>query len=288
MEKNNETTGNSNPNLFRQPKPQQNNAYKKSSNYKNWNPGKYTKPKVDGDQRSELGSQDQTQKSSALNPALNVEQKFKASEGFIPYANRLKKHFDDFHQKKSHFEQDQQYIQQMRLQNKFTGSENHSYNYHSSTGGVDSLGTVEISELRTEADVKPNSLSLLDSTNDSTKVPVIKSSNDKASRGVISYFDNPESDPEYDSDSSAASGDLSKMAMMTAADFNRDRYARYEIHESEMKDYVRTITYKNCIEYCSEQYMKVNIYFILNYFANTYIPRYIINSENCTQWHNLE
>lgn len=59
--------------------------------------------------------------------------------------------------------------------------------------------------------------------------------------------------------SSEVSGDLNKLHMMTAIDFDRDRYARYGIHESEIKDYVRTITYKNSIEYCTEKYIKVNI-----------------------------
>lgn len=64
---------------------------------------------------------------------------------------------------------------------------------------------------------------------------------------------------EYDSECESDPGDLEKMNMMTAADFNDDRYARYGIHESEIKDYVRTITFKNCIEYCSKGYIKVNI-----------------------------
>lgn len=63
-----------------------------------------------------------------------------------------------------------------------------------------------------------------------------------------------------DDNSSEVSGDLNKLQMMTAVDFDRDRYARYGIHESEIKDYVRTITYKNSIEYCTEKYIKVNIF----------------------------
>jgi len=65
---------------------------------------------------------------------------------------------------------------------------------------------------------------------------------------------------EYDSECESDPGDIEKMNMMTAADFNDDRYARYGIHESEIKDYVRTITFKNCIEYCSKGYIKVNIF----------------------------
>lgn len=61
----------------------------------------------------------------------------------------------------------------------------------------------------------------------------------------------------HDSDSSEPSGDLEKLELMTAADFDNDRYARYTIHEMEMKDYVRTISFKNCIEHCSDDYIKV-------------------------------
>jgi len=60
---------------------------------------------------------------------------------------------------------------------------------------------------------------------------------------------------EYDSDCDSDPGDLEKMKIMTAADYNVDRYARYGIHESEIKDYVRTITYKNCIEYCTKEHI---------------------------------
>lgn len=54
-------------------------------------------------------------------------------------------------------------------------------------------------------------------------------------------------------------GDLDKLNKMTAKDFDDDRYARFGIHEYEMKDYIRTIAYKNCIEHCSENHFKVNI-----------------------------
>lgn len=67
-----------------------------------------------------------------------------------------------------------------------------------------------------------------------------------------------EQDLNYDSDLSDVSGDLEKLHMMTAADFDRDRYARYGVHESEIKDYVRTITYMNSIEYCTDKFIKVN------------------------------
>lgn len=66
-------------------------------------------------------------------------------------------------------------------------------------------------------------------------------------------------DLAYESDTSGDSGDLDKLNMMTAIDFNLDRYARYSVHECEIKDYVRTITYKNCIEQCAERYIEVNI-----------------------------
>lgn len=45
--------------------------------------------------------------------------------------------------------------------------------------------------------------------------------------------------------------------MMTAADFDRDRYARFGTHESEVKDYIRTMAYKSCIECCAVSQMKV-------------------------------
>lgn len=64
---------------------------------------------------------------------------------------------------------------------------------------------------------------------------------------------------DYNSDSSEKdSVGLHKLQMMTAADLNIDRYARYNLHEEEIKDYVRTITYQNCIEYCAKRYIKVN------------------------------
>lgn len=57
-------------------------------------------------------------------------------------------------------------------------------------------------------------------------------------------------------------GDLEKLNKMTAKDFDDDRYARFGIHESEIKDYIRTISYKSCIEHCAENHFKVNINFI--------------------------
>lgn len=63
---------------------------------------------------------------------------------------------------------------------------------------------------------------------------------------------------DHDSDS-GTSGNLEKLHLMTAADFDRDRYARYGVHESEIKDYVRTITFLNSIEYCANKFIKVNI-----------------------------
>lgn len=57
-----------------------------------------------------------------------------------------------------------------------------------------------------------------------------------------------------------ASSGLDKLQLMTAIDFHNDQYARYSIHESEIKDSVRTNTYKNCIEYCSKNYIKVNLF----------------------------
>ncbi|XP_027840234.2 uncharacterized protein LOC114121922 [Aphis gossypii] len=67
----------------------------------------------------------------------------------------------------------------------------------------------------------------------------------------------------YDSDCDSDPGDLEKMKIMTAADYNLDRYARYGIHESEIKDYVRTITYKNCIEYCTKEFIKDKIVLVI-------------------------
>jgi len=88
------------------------------------------------------------------------------------------------------------------------------------------------------------------------------------------FLDNHENS-EYDSECESDPGDLEKMSMMTAADFNDDRYARYGIHESEIKDYVRTITYKNCIEYCSKGYIKVNINYIISIKLLIWFLKYI-------------
>ncbi|XP_060858397.1 uncharacterized protein LOC132935795 [Metopolophium dirhodum] len=85
--------------------------------------------------------------------------------------------------------------------------------------------------------------------------------NQNASTNNI-FLDNLENS-EYDSECESDPGDLEKMSMMTAADFNDDRYARYGIHESEIKDYVRTITYKNCIEYCSQGYIKDKVVLVV-------------------------
>lgn len=68
---------------------------------------------------------------------------------------------------------------------------------------------------------------------------------------------------DYDSECDSDPGDIEKMNSMTAADFNNDRYARYGIHESEIKDYVRTITYINCIEYCAKEYIKDKVVLVV-------------------------
>lgn len=66
-------------------------------------------------------------------------------------------------------------------------------------------------------------------------------------------------DSERTSDLLKNAGDLDKLNKMTAKDFDNDRYARFGIHEYEIKDYIRTMTYKNCIEHCAENHFKVNI-----------------------------
>jgi hypothetical protein len=80
---------------------------------------------------------------------------------------------------------------------------------------------------------------------------------------------------DHNSDLCETSGNLEKLHLMTAADFDRDRYARYGVHESEIKDYVRTITYLNSIEYCANKFIKVNI----NKLFSTHNP-YIIFFKN--------
>lgn len=83
---------------------------------------------------------------------------------------------------------------------------------------------------------------------------------DRTSGNVIAGINNTGAllgDSKSDIDTSNDYGDFKKLDMMTAADFDRDRYARFDIHELEVKDYVRTMAYKNCIESCSEKYMKV-------------------------------
>ncbi|XP_025196022.1 probable protein arginine N-methyltransferase 1.2 [Melanaphis sacchari] len=76
-------------------------------------------------------------------------------------------------------------------------------------------------------------------------------------------FLNTYQNSEYDSECDSDPGDLEKMKIMTAADFNDDRYARYGIHETEIKDYVRTITFKNCIEYCAKEYIKDKVVLVI-------------------------
>lgn len=76
-------------------------------------------------------------------------------------------------------------------------------------------------------------------------------------------------DLDHDSKLSGVTGDLDKLHMMTAADFDRDRYARYGVHETEIKDYVRTVTFLNSIDYCADQFIKVNI----NYYNYLTIHR---------------
>lgn len=67
-----------------------------------------------------------------------------------------------------------------------------------------------------------------------------------------------ESCTESDTYSSENSFGLNKLQQFTAVDFHHDRYAHYSIHESEIKDYVRTISFKNCFHYCAESNIKVN------------------------------
>lgn len=56
-----------------------------------------------------------------------------------------------------------------------------------------------------------------------------------------------------------ASSGLDKLQLITDVDFHSDQYARYSIHETEIKDYVRTNAYRDCIECCAQNYIKVNI-----------------------------
>lgn len=101
-------------------------------------------------------------------------------------------------------------------------------------------------------------------TNDSSYTdPVIKPELNQNTLSNNNVLDKNPNFGYYDSDCDSDPGDLEKMKIMTAADYNVDRYARYGIHESEIKDYVRTITYKNCIEYCTQEFIKVNINCIL-------------------------
>lgn len=297
MQKNNETTGNPNP--WRRSRPEQNDLPIKSS-CREGNSSKYSKHTDDGNPCTERKSQNQTQLISAVKSSLNHKSLFRESDkqseddiipyasrikiplndfqkkksslnhkslfkergkqsedDIIPYASRIKIPLSDFQKKKLHFEKKQQHSQQWRLKNKHMKYGNFSDDRYYSANDKYGLQTIEIPELRleetnVERNEMPNNPDLLDNTKDSTAVPVIMSStNDTA---II------QPDLKYDSDASEGSGDLKKLEMMTAIDFNRDRYARFEVHESEMKDYVRTITYKNCLEYCSDQYIKVGKY----------------------------
>lgn len=74
-------------------------------------------------------------------------------------------------------------------------------------------------------------------------------------KGLITLNQNAECGSDFSDDSL----NFNKLLKMTAADFDRDRYARHVIHEAEIKDYVRTITFQNSIEYCAEKYIKVNV-----------------------------
>lgn len=279
MQKNNKTP--KDPNLWRQSRPELNGIPIKSSNYKKENSSKYPKRNNNGNHFTERKSEHQSQSIAAVESSLNHKSPLKESDtqsvdDIIPYASRIKISLSDFQKKKSHFEKKQQHSQQWRLKNKHMRYENYSDNHHYSTNDKYVFETIEIPELRSEeTDVETsNNPSLLNSTNDSTTV-IMSANNESLGSLPTNDIGIIKPDLECVSDESEGSGNLKKLEMMTAIDFNRDRYARFEIHESEMKDYVRTITYKNCLEYCSEQYIEVNIY----YLADTFIGN-LINSKN--------
>lgn len=96
-----------------------------------------------------------------------------------------------------------------------------------------------------------NQFTLSDHTNKSIAEP--------ANQTVDINFPSIDLDTECDYNSLEIIGDLKKLQDMTAADLDRDRYAHFGVHESEMKDYVRTVTFKNCLKYCTEEYVKVII-----------------------------
>lgn len=276
MQENNETPNN--PNSWQQSRPESNGIPIESYNYIQGNSSKYYKRNNNDNPYTEHKSHHQSQSFAAVESSLNHKSPLKESDeqrvdDIIPYASRIKKPLSDFQKKKSQKKSKQKHSEQWRLKNNRKEYENYRDNRYYPMHDKYGFQTIEIPKLRTERtgverNETSNNPSLLDSTNDSTTVPVIMSTNNESSGSILTNdITIIKPDLEYDSDASEDSGDLKKLEMMTAIDFNRDRYARFEIHESEMKDYVRTITYKNCLEYCSEHYIKVNI----NYLAYTFI-----------------
>ncbi|VVC44125.1 Protein arginine N-methyltransferase,S-adenosyl-L-methionine-dependent methyltransferase [Cinara cedri] len=104
------------------------------------------------------------------------------------------------------------------------------------------------------------SVDLNDSTNKSTIIPKINQP--VYNKHQIRNYP-VQSFTEVDTELFDKPADLNKLKTFTAIDFNRDRYARYTIHESEIKDYVRTITFKNCFKMCAENHIKDKVVLVV-------------------------
>lgn len=171
----------------------------------------------------------------APQPPLSRQQQLQMRD-FVPYNNRLMQDFRS----------SEKYAQQSKS--------NHNYYPHVDGHHMAGSSSIKYQSANNANPLKPFSFS----------VPPSNSrwgSNDRTSYNNYTRLKTSsigkKQDSKYYSNVSNECGDLKKLDMMTAADFDRDRYARFGIHESEVKDYVRTMAYKNCIECCSANYIKV-------------------------------
>jgi len=187
--------------------------------------------------------QNQSQSLIALDSSLNCNLKSRTNVEIKPYNDKI--NFNPNFKTLQKMPGQQYQLLNIKIKNNTNNSNFISSNY---------------SKLKSEDninDLKLNQFRLSDNKNRITKLLASIPRYDHTLNNIIG-IDSTKQDVEYDSDSSGCSGDLNKLEIMTAAEFDRDRYARFGIHELEVKDYVRTITYKNCIEYCAKEFIKVN------------------------------
>lgn len=181
------------------------------------------------------------------NSTFQSDLKPKTDTGTVPYANRI----DRNAKHRTVHENVGQHCRLFKVNRKKSGD-----NSCSTNGGGHSASTTPEGNTTDARTVKKYV-----KDNNKKKSTTVLASVLRNDHSVIVTTDSAERNVDYDSDSSECSGDLNKLEMMTAVDFDRDRYARFSIHEVEIKDYVRTITYKNCIEYCSKEFIQVNVHF---------------------------